>query len=143
MYESMSPEQFGKAAGAYYGQYSPAVAKAVYDYLSRLSHELIRALWETVKRRHSTQYRVPPDVAILEDCRREALEFLDSQMRQPLGAEYQLEAPTGEELGRGEQAEFMRVLSRALAEGRDPREDDEVRRMMEQHGQTVSQPGDE
>lgn len=52
---------------AYYGvKYRDAVKIDVRDYLLEKSQDVTVALFETVKRRHSTQYREPPCVAVME-----------------------------------------------------------------------------
>lgn len=61
----MKKEMFIEKIEAYYGNYKPAVKQFVGDYIATMSDERLDDLFVSVIKTYSSQYKTPPDVAIL------------------------------------------------------------------------------
>lgn len=68
----MTPEAFVRWAESYYGEYRPVVKAELLEWLSGKPAHLIAGLRLEVRDTFSTQYRMPPDVAILEKLKRQS-----------------------------------------------------------------------
>jgi hypothetical protein len=62
----MKPAEFIRWAEAYYGNYRPVVKEELLVWLTDKKELFITGLRERVKKEYSNQYRIPPDIAILE-----------------------------------------------------------------------------
>jgi hypothetical protein len=67
----MTPLQFVSWAEAYYGNYRPIVKEELLVWLADRGEVFITGLRERAKKEYSNQYRIPPDIAILEGFRQQ------------------------------------------------------------------------
>lgn len=105
----------------YRDSYPATMRKKVGEILPR-TEPVLRALYDTVIRNVSAQYRTVPDVQAIEQAMAEVAEY------QEMIATDALRIEDKGPVSRGEAAEFMGRLARALSEGVDPREDARIRR---------------
>lgn len=65
----MTAETFVRWAEAYYGDYKPVVKAELLRWLSERPPYFIAGLRERIRDEYSNQYRIPPDIAILNQYR--------------------------------------------------------------------------
>lgn len=118
----------------YYGEYRPAVRAVAIQWLQskKPPAALLSKLYAQVVLQCSSQYRTPPDVAVMKPM----LEQLYGEMEHEfLTAATCPRLPDASEVVGREQAEsFMDMLMGSIAKGRDPRQDEEVISFLESLG---------
>jgi len=65
----MIPADFVRWVEGYYGDYRPVVKAEVLHWLAERTPHFIAGLRERVRDEYSNQYRMPPDIAILNQYR--------------------------------------------------------------------------
>ena len=129
----MNVEQFISNIEGYYGEYRSAVKPIVMQWifsqhasgpeLSRLFAELVKA--------HTSQYRTPPDVAIMLPILAQIKAEAEHQW---LADMTRLQLPDASEIvGPDEARGFMSALLTAMAGGRDPKNDPAVCEYLERY----------
>lgn len=80
----MTAEAFVRWAESYYGEYRPVVKAELLEWLSEKPAHLIAGLRLEVRDTFSTQYRTPPDVAILNKLKTDHSQLIYDRGREAL-----------------------------------------------------------
>jgi hypothetical protein len=74
---NMTVAEFIKWVQGYYGKYPIGQQEDIKQYVQELSPQYLDALRHVIVRRFSSQFGKPPDIAIFEQCKDEALENIE------------------------------------------------------------------
>ena len=127
-------EEFIGRIEGYYGEYRPAVKPVVVQWIRSQragSQELTRLFAELVKT-HTSQYRTPPDVAIMRplllDIQEESEQHRLADLTRPMLPD------ASEVVDSVTQEAFWAAFNGAIRDGRDPAADAELRAILERLG---------
>lgn len=130
----MTIATFIKQLEGYYGDYRPTVRAVVLQWLQSrkpTEHELAGLFAELVTE-YTSQYRTPPDVAIMRPLLRRIQEESDHNRIADLTRTMLPDA--SEVVDRETQEAFWEAVNRAVSEGRDPSADEDISAILDQLG---------
>lgn len=130
----MTIEQFLSNVEGYYGPYREPVKPIVLQWLraQRPSGADLSRLFGDLVKEHTSQYRTPPDVAIMRPMLYQIQSEADHQRLADL-TRPQLPDPS-EVVDPDDARALISAVMRALSEGRDPRADAVVRDQLQKYG---------
>lgn len=130
----MTIDQFLQAVEGYYGQYRPQVRPVVEQWLrsQRPGTQALSRLFAELVQTQTSQYRTPPDVAIMKPMIQRLREEVDHERMADLT---RLSLPDPADVVDPSDARgLVAAIADALVNHRDPRSDDAVRSYFEKYG---------
>jgi len=128
----ITPSDFIRMIEDYYGEYSQAQKTVIMVYLPKFPRGKLQALYERITESIESKYKTPPDIAAMLPIMRE---IQDQHDFDALTAKTSAQLPPpGDVVSPEEGRRFMAALMQSIADGNDPRQDENVLRILREHG---------